>query len=122
MLQLRNTTALVKDVSDKATQNVPLEEKEDIGEEVVEGKKEEKEEMNEEEDKIDIKNVSQALPLRRSARAARRAIVKVDQVRLFPCRPPFLHLLSLLSPIFLPKVSHLSALTGALCAILRHLI
>ena len=109
----------MKDVSDKATQNVPLEEKEDIGEEVVEGKKEE---MNEEEDKIDIKNVSQALPLRRSARAARRAIVKVDQVRLFPCRPPFLHLLSLLSPIFLPKVSHLSALTGALYAILCHLI
>ena len=82
----------MKDVSDKATQNVPLEEKEDIGEEVLEGKKEEKEEMDEEEDKIDIKNVSQALPLRRSARAARRAIVKVDQVRLFPCRPPFLPL------------------------------
>ena len=88
----------MKDVSDKATQNVSLEEKEDI-EEVVEGKKEE---MDEEEDKIYIKSVSQALPLRRSARAARRAIVKVDQVRLFLCRPPFLPLLSPLTPIFFP--------------------
>ena len=113
MLQLRNRTALVKDVSDKATQNVqlvsekatqnvPIEKKEDIEEEMVEEKKEEKEGMNGEEEKVDVKNVSQALPLRRSARAARKAIVKVDQVRFLFL--PFLPLFSPLSPFFLRQV------------------
>ena len=64
--QAEKATQSVQPVSDKATQSV-LMEKKDTQEEVVK-------------DEIYAKNVSQALPLRRSGRAARRAIVKVNQV------------------------------------------
>ena len=69
-------TQNVQLVADKATQNVLMEKKEDIQEEVV--KEEKKEDKTIKSDEIIyVKN------MRRSARAARRAIVKVDQVGLF---------------------------------------
>ena len=98
LLQLRNRTAVMKVVSDKATQNVQLvseketqnvqlvadkatqnvlmEKKEDLQEEVVKEEKEEDKRIKSDEI-IYVKN------MRRSARAARRAIVKVDQVEIF---------------------------------------
>ena len=63
-------------VAEKATQNAPMEEKEDIQEEVVEEEKEGDKRIKSDEI-IYVKN------MRRSARAARRAIVKVDQVDFF---------------------------------------
>ena len=87
MVRLRKGAALVKSVADKATQSV--EKKEDIEEEVAKEKKGEEKEVKGEEDIFDVKNVSQALPLRRSARTARRAIVKVDQVEFSTLFPAF---------------------------------
>ena len=83
LVQLRKGAALVKGVAEKAekgTQSVPMGKKEEIQEEVVKEEKGEETEVKAEEDIIDVKNVAQVLPLRRSARAARMAIVKVDQV------------------------------------------
>ena len=80
LVQLRKVAALVKSVAEKAekaTQSVPMK---NIQEEVVKEEKVEETEVKAEEDIIDVKNVAQVLPLRRSARAARMAIVKVDQV------------------------------------------
>ena len=80
LVQLRKGAALVKGVAEKAekaTQSVPMK---NIQEEVVKEEKVEETEVKAEEDIIDVKNVVQVVPLRRSARAARMAIVKVDQV------------------------------------------
>ena len=110
LVQLRKGAALVKCVAEKAekgTQSVPMGKKEEIQEEVVKEEKGEETEVKAEEDIIDVKNVAQVLPLRRSARAARMAIVKVDQVEFS-------------DPFFYPYISILTRLRcevkeGSIC-------
>ena len=82
MVQLRGAldktrTTVVKEVADKATQNDHVEGKEDVKDE----------EDNEKEGGkwIDVKNATRVQPLRRSARAARGTIIKVDQVNIYWC-------------------------------------
>ena len=71
----KNRTTVVKEVADKATQNDHVEGKEDVKDE----------EDNEKEKWIDVKNATRVQPLRRSARAARGTIIKVDQVDIYLC-------------------------------------
>ena len=82
MVQLRgalgkNRTTVVKEVADKATQNDHVEGKEDV--------KDEEDNEKEGEKWIDVKNATRVQPLRRSARAARGTIIKVDQVDIYLC-------------------------------------
>ena len=82
MVQLRgalgkNRSTVVKEVADKATQNDHVEEKEDV--------KDEEDNEKEGEKWIDVKNATRVQPLRRSARAARGTIIKVDQVDIYLC-------------------------------------
>ena len=96
-MRLRKRATLVKGEhtvqADKATQSEPMERKEEKEEEVAKEKKGEAKDVKAEEDVVDVKNADQALPQRRSARAARRAIVKAEQVKL---SDPFFY------PFFLP--------------------
>ena len=85
-MRLRKRATLVKGEhivqADKATQSAPMERKEEKEEEVAKEKKGEVKDVKAEEGVVDAKNSNQALPRRRSARAARRAIVKAEQVKL----------------------------------------